>query len=256
MERRPANCVLGCALVVAALAGCSSSALVIEANQRPSPGSCELSQTRTGDEIDSGTFNLALGDRSTYVLTPLIRNPSSLSFAVERAHVTLQWEVDGALEPLSVTSEVGVRYDSWDLELDACASDACPVVRASSTASFEVPALPRVVTQYLGSGMDDAVAVGRVPPEYRLISTIVLEGTQGGVLARSEPFDFEIRLCLGCLVTFPEGTDSPGIAGPDCCGGAPPTPTCQAGQDDPIDCRACIGSLPEICNFERLSCGG
>lgn len=247
----PARAILVLGLLSA---GCDASPLAIVANQPPIPGSCELAQRETGEVIERGTFDLALGDRDTYLLTPIVRNRGSTALTVERAHVTMQWEVDGALEPLTVTSELGTQYDSWDLDLGACALE-CPVVPANGAASFEVPVLPRVVTAHLAAGMDDAVAEGRVPPEYRLVSTVVLEGTSEGASVRSDPFDYEVRLCLGCLVTFPPGTDSPAIDGPDCCGDGVPETTCAPGQDGPIDCRACIRTLPEICNFGRLSCG-
>lgn len=250
MERTGiASCWLAIGLLAA---GCDASDLVIERNQAPDAITCELAQARSGAAIERGTFDLALGDRSTYVLTPLVRNRTSGRLTVETAHVTLAWEVGGEVVPLSIVSDVGVVYDAWDLELDACAS-ACPLVPASGTASFEVPVLPRSVAQYVGQLMDDAVAEGRTPPEFRLIASITLVTSSG---RRSAPFDFEVRVCLGCLVEFPAGTDAPGIAGPDCCGGgAAPAPSCLPGQDAPIDCRACVRTLPEICNFGRLSCG-
>lgn len=245
----------GLSALVLLLAGCEQGGLVVLGNQRPLRGSCELSQTATGDLVPTGTFDLVLGDRSSYLLTPLVRNGLGSAVAIARAHVSIDWEVDGALVPFILGSTgTGTVYREWDVELDACLVE-CPVVPASGTASFEVPVLPRAVTQFLATSMDEAVLDGRAPPEYRLVVNAVLVGTSGGAEVRSAPFEVEVRLCLGCLVTFPPETDSPSVAGPDCCGAGAPEPSCLPGQDDAVDCRDCIRTLPEICNFGRLSCG-
>jgi hypothetical protein len=78
-----------------------------------------------------------------------------------------------------------------------------------------------------------------------------LVGTaDGGAEILSPPFTYPLRVCLGCLVEFPDGSDSGSVPGPDCCAGAPTSRACLPGQDDPIDCRSCVMSAPEVCNSE------
>ncbi len=125
---------------------------------------------------------------------------------------------------------------------------------AGSTASFDVPALPRAVTGYFQSMMDQAVSIGRRPPEFFLTTTVQLIGDAGGREIIGPEYRYDIQLCLGCLVEFPAGTDDPALPGPDCCGGGTATPSCYSGQDEAIDCRLCITTLPEICNMGRTTC--
>lgn len=241
---------LALALVVA---GCEPAVpLVVVHHQPPAPATCELSQSESADGRTSGTFDLVIGDRDSYVLTPLVRNHTGTPITITNANVTLEWEMDGRLVSLAIVCPEGLCRD-WDLEV--CDGGVCPVVPAGGSASFPVSALPRVVTAYFQSLMDGAVAAGRVPPEFRVVSHIVLEGTTSeGLSIASEEYEHELRVCLGCLVEFPPGSDSPDIEGPDCCGGGEPLPACLPGQDDPVDCRRCVRTLPEICNFGRLSC--
>jgi hypothetical protein len=227
--------------------------LEIAANQAPVEDTCELSQVRTGRAIPSGTFDLAIGDRSSYVLTPLVRNNGTSDLTIRTARLEAYEEVAEGSIRLNFACEVPEGCQEWDIDL--CAGGACPVIEPGGTASFEVQALPRVVTGYYQLMMDAAVRSGRVPPEFELRSVVRLIAGDVEREVVSAAFSFGIRLCLGCLVEFPEGTDSPGLPEPDCCGPGTPVTTCYPGQDGPIDCRSCLRTLPEICNFGRVSCG-
>ena len=241
-------------LLVLGVLGCDGSPLDVVHHQPPDPATCMLSQGPSGRQASSGTFDLVVGERDSYTLTPLVVSHVDQTVTLTSAHVELEWEVNGALTALSIVCAEGLCRE-WDLPL--CApGGACPVMLPGRSASFEVPALPRVVTAYFQGLMDGAVAEGRVPPEFRVVSRVVLEGTLAdGTAVSSDEHEHEIRLCLGCLVTFPPGSDSPLVDGPDCCGAGAPLPACFPGQDDPIDCRRCARSFPELCNFGRLSCG-
>jgi hypothetical protein len=246
--------VLGRILFVfLALAGCGGTELDIQQNQVPARPLCELPLAPTPTTITSGTFDLAIGDRSSYLLAPLVENRTGSAITVDTVRVTLTWENDGVTQPLAIRCDGGETCSEW--ELDAC-EDGCPVVPANGAAAFTVPIIPRVVTAYFRDQLDRAVREGRVPPEFTVTPTAIIEGTsEDGSLAISEEYTMPVRICLGCLVEFPPDSDSPAIAGPDCCGTAPAQSSCLLGQDGPIDCRHCIRTLPEICNFGRLSCG-
>lgn len=244
---------IACLLVL--LGGCDSTELDIRQNQVPALPACEIPLAPTPGTIVDGTFDLVIGDRSSYLLAPLIQNRTGSPITIETVRVTLTWLHDGAEQPLSIRCDGGETCSEW--ELDPCEGmPACPIVPANGVGAFTVPIIPRVVTAYFRDQMDNAVREGRVPPEFSITPTVIIEGTDAsGNPALSEPYTMPIRICLGCLVEFPPESDSPSIAGPDCCGAGTPANACLLGQDGPIDCRHCIRTVPEICNFGRLSCG-
>jgi hypothetical protein len=236
-----------------ALFACAPDPLAIVHNQRPIAGSCALSTTPMGDSIREGVFDLAIGDRFSYLITPIIENHAGSPVEIQRARVELDWEIEGELERLRIRCDGGGFCDEWELEV---CSGRCAEIPAGGTVAHEVPALPRVATAYFRDMMDGAVAEGRTPPEFRVVARVSLEGVDQDMNpVIGQPFEIDLRICLGCLVEFPPGTDSPAIVGEDCCGGGTPPAECLLGQDAPIDCRHCIRTLPEICNFGRLSCG-
>lgn len=240
-----------------ALGSCttSSSAASLEVlhNQAPAPDTCALRQDPGGVVIDHGTFDLSIGDRSSYVLTPVVRNRGSADVTLRSVHVRLWVTVEGERLQVSIMCSGGGACFEWDL--DVCEGRDCPVVPGGGTASFEMPVLPRQVTSFYQAGLDAAVVEGRVPPRHEMQAELTLMGEAAGGVAVADPFLFDLTLCLGCLVDFPPGSDSPRLPGEDCCGDGPITPACYPGQDDPLDCRRCTRTLPEICNFGSLSCG-
>jgi hypothetical protein len=249
--------VWGIALCVAVSWGCSGDdpvELSITRNQAPE-ADCSLSQVGSGGAIESGVFDLAIGDRATYILSPVVENPGPEDIVVTRSRVDVVRNTDEGSDPLRFTCTDPTGCDEWDLETCADETDpSCPVVPARGRASFDVPALPRAVTGHFQTMMDRAVADGRRPPDFFVTTTVQLIGYADGREIIGPEFSYEIKLCLGCLVDFPEGTDDPTLPGPDCCGGGTPTPSCYSGQDEPIDCRLCVSTLPEICNMGRTSC--
>ncbi|MCC7536472.1 MAG: hypothetical protein IT379_09670 [Deltaproteobacteria bacterium] len=248
------------AALACAASACSGSAgqppdLEITHNQAPAAGTCELSQSATRNHIDDGTFDLALGDRSSYTLTPLVENRGADDVVFNTVRLESYHDQDGVFVRLNFVCDNPTGCETWDIDL--CEGGTCPTVAAGESGSFEVPVLPRLVTGYFQTIMDGAVREGRIPPEFRLQSVARLIGTasDGSTEVESEPFSFVVNLCLGCLVAFPEGSDSPAIPGEDCCGGgAPADQGCYPGQDAPIDCRSCVRTLPEICNYGRVTC--
>jgi hypothetical protein len=239
-------------LVLGLAGGCgdaSETGLLIEANRRPSSG-CGLTVSDGREVIGSGTFDLVLGDRSAYILTPFVLNELGESVTLERVHIEATELRDPDEVRLSFVCAGGEVCEHWIEEL--CTGGECPTIAPGERESFEVPALSPFITRYYQSGLDLAIMEGRVPPEYRLRVQLVLETSTG---AMSDPFFYELTICLGCLVEYPPGTDDPRLPGPDCCGAAAPLPeACYPGQDEAILCRDCIRTVPEICNFGRFSC--
>ncbi len=243
-----------CVVAGLGLVGCGSEPdFAIERNQRPLAGTCALAEGGAGPALSRGTFDLAIGDRPTYELTPLVRNRTAANITVQTVRVRADLLRDGDRARLSIACPAG-SCDEWDLSACPAADPLdCPVVPADGTASFPVPILPRFVTVYFQEMLDSAIVAGRTPPEFDLVVTVRLRGTSTDGAIDSADFDYELKLCIGCLVTFPTGTDSV-LPGPDCCALGAPEPACIPGQDDPVDCRRCVTTSPEVCNFGRLTC--
>ena len=236
-------------------AACSSAPVEIIRNQAPG-AACGLVATPTGIARSQGTFDVVLGNRASYILTPVVENNTDERLTLTRARLSvLQEDVPG------VVTQVRIRCSGDDepcaeWEVDLCEDRPCQEVSAGASASLEVPALPRDVTGYFAGVMDGAVREGRVPPEFKLTAEVVLIGEAGANTYESELFRYPITMCLGCLVQFNPAADSAALPGPDCCGARTVEPSCYPGQDEPIDCRDCIVSSPEVCNYGRLSCAG
>jgi hypothetical protein len=240
----------------ACLLACSSEKpvpLTVNRNQAPS-ADCTLDQLGGEPSIESGVFDLAIGDRAAYIMIPLVENPGAEDLIVTTARVDVVQNTDEGAITLRFTCTEG-GCDEWDLALcDGALDPTCPVVPARGRASFAAPVLPRVVTGYFQGQMDAAVREGRIPATFFLTTRVSLVGYAGEREVIGPSFAYDIQLCLGCLVEFPPGTDDPSLPGIDCCGGGAPIESCYPGQDEPIDCRSCLSSLPEICNMGRTSC--
>jgi hypothetical protein len=238
-------------LALCVLAGCGGEEgpdFAIERNQRADESTCELSPRRSGSAIERGTFDVALGDRSAYVLTPLVRNSTGSAITVTHARVAVDLEAEGLWGRVRIRCDLGASCEEWDLSTcNPSDPSDCPVVPAGGTDSFEAPILPRLVTAYFQGMLDAAAIEGRTPPEFELRSLVRLVGTNAdGDEVVSAEFVYEVTMCLGCLVDFPPGSDS-AMPGVDCCAGGAPITSCQPGQDDPIDCRLCRATAPEVC---------
>jgi hypothetical protein len=94
---------------------------------------------------------------------------------------------------------------------------------------------------YPGLGL---TAGTRVTTEVR-----VFGDTLGGDEITSASLTFPITVCNGCLVSYPLEADDPASAGYLCTVGDSASSIdapCRYGQDDPVDCRLCAGTMP-IC---------
>lgn len=83
-----------------------------------------------------------------------------------------------------------------------------------------------------------------------VVNIKVFGRTLGGVDLETGEFQYPIRLCNGCLVSFASG-DDPATPERDCSlpleSGGSTTLPCHAGQDEPVPCQVCAG---------RPACGG
>lgn len=82
----------------------------------------------------------------------------------------------------------------------------------------------------------------------RVAQVSVFGKTIGGVEVETAPHSYVIRVCEGCLISFPAEAIS--TQDQSCFGSAGDTgdPPCRLGQDDAVDCRLCSGENP-FCAF-------
>lgn len=103
-----------------------------------------------------------------------------------------------------------------------------------------------------------APLVGRPVFDYKqVIANIKIFGkTLGGIDLESGEFQFPIKVCFGCLVSF-SGADDPAVTGTDCTlppatGAGQVQQPCAYGQDEAISCTSCKQArdpaVAEICN--------
>lgn len=91
-------------------------------------------------------------------------------------------------------------------------------------------------------------------PERSLVASVVVHGrTLGGNELVTAPFTFPIRVCYGCLVTFPpEAIDATLKPTVNCKNSQASTSAtavgCRVGQDSSVPCTACKNINPEVCN--------
>lgn len=205
---------------------------------------CSLSAGGDAAVLPAGVFDLALGERASYVLTPLVANPGPDPTTVTSARIRVLNE-SGVPYVFDCTDPEGCG--EWELDVEG-------EIAAGENGTFEVRVLPRVFTGFVQSQLDADVREGRAPESFRVQAEVQLIGRSAGEVVVGPPFLYEIEVCLGCLVEFPPGSDDPALPGPDCCGAGRSEPACYSGQDTAIDCRDCLRTLPEICNFGRTTC--
>ena len=201
------------------------------------PGAaCIYTPTLTGPFLAYGTIDVAFAEQyapSILVGNQMVARGDPTQSRVETDNVTLQ----GAI--VRITDAGGAQITSYTV----LGSGFVPAATGGTmslgmfSATLIDPSTIDAVRQQLGS------AVGS---SKRLISYVTLFGTTtGGQHIESGEFGFPVNACLGCLVTFPVGSNDPAQQPqPNCLGGATSggsvvTTPCVMGQDQTIDCRLC-----------------
>lgn len=228
---------------VAAGPGCVgeefSQVLTIVGNKAPSPA-CDIDGAETGIYKTRGTVDLVL--TSQYAFHAIVKNNMPSSLAVQKRANT-----DARLEANVVhlnKAEITYKYPG-----DAPAFTAAPKGGSAFIAQTVNPGLSAAVTipvveAAVATAISEALGVrdGTNPtPEGTVVVTIQIVGTMlDGSPLKSHSFDFPIRFCKGCLLTFPAeaklGEGNPNCRNED---QVPTERPCAIGQDDFVDCRIC-----------------
>lgn len=233
----------GWATLAAALVGCASDPVLIQQMQLPeyTPGGCTAPSNPARSRLDRGTFDVALRER--YVARPLFRNPLSQPAIVRGVVMAIrEGSPDGPL--------VGPTFSVFQT-VTLPAADETPGYLAAEM---------EVIPPQIGIALRSAVCRSRPPTEAcpspgadssdrSLLLTLAAFGeTSSGSEFEAPPFTFPVRVCCGCLLSFPPESRAPEAVhrSPNCDqGSAPQGPaSCALGQDLTVDCRLCSGSNP------------
>lgn len=234
MLRSGGTLLFGAAVVIHA-SGCKQddvSQIFVRQVQAIIPPTCTTDNSPDSVHIEGGVLDVAL--RETYVATMLVGNQvitrgSQDLVRTETSKVTIE------------EAEVHVQ-DSSGTDVSAY---TIPVSGFVDEDTGNVP----------GYGLTDVTLIDATSAQLvagdfktrRLFSKVKVRGhTLGGSPVESGEFGFPVEVCYGCLVEFPPDSRNTDIPGANCLDtmGSVKLTQCRFGQDDPVDCRQCVGSSP------------
>jgi hypothetical protein len=202
---------------ISGLNSASSSMFVRAVLPLQSP-ECVAKADPSSTERLEGTLDLAF--RTNYQAVLLVGNRSEISSITVRGAIVTDRHAEG--KQLESYSVVAPGY------LDPAFSGTTP-----SYEVVEVELIPDEVGNHLRSTLVSNT---------RVIADVQVYGdTLDGRSIKSADLLFPIQVCFGCLVEFPPDALDPKTPN-RCVGTTTYSPPCLMGQDDPIDCRLCVGN--------------
>jgi hypothetical protein len=229
-------------LAAAALAGCEEPVL-IQQMQLPTyaPGGCSVSSDPARGRLDRGVLDVAL--RTSYAARPLYRNPLSQTVIVSGVVVEIHESApEGPLvgPPFTVYQTVTLPAEDVNPGYLAAETEIIPtqVGAALRSAVCQLERPTATCPASITSSVDRLL----------LVKLIAFGESSSGSEFETPPFMFPVRVCCGCLVTFPTEARAPESVhrSPNCDQGAatPGPANCAVGQDVSVDCRLCSTSNP------------
>lgn len=231
------------ALATACSGAADDASIVILGNVAADDG-CSYSTDPDAERVTLGYLDVAFGDR--YVAHLLVENQGS-----DPVEVTGGWR-NVWYEP-SHTEVVGGRGNKARSDLVG----SPVVIDGGDRAIVEVDPLGDAYINFKRE-FEEAIAGGGAPLDWDSSIVLVLEGDADSTAVESDEWLYGITVGLGRLVTTPDGTDSPFVAGIDCCVQVPSADQCELGQNGHAgSCSDCASCWPEVCNFGHSpACGG
>ncbi|MBI2896626.1 MAG: hypothetical protein HYY06_23920 [Deltaproteobacteria bacterium] len=227
-----------------ACSGAADDASIVILGNVAADASCSYSTSPDAEMVTLGYVDIAFGRR--YVAHLLVENRGS-----DPVEVLGGWR-NVWFEP-SHTQVVGGRGDKARGNLVA----SPVVIEGGGRAIVEVDPLGDAFINFKRE-FEETVAGGGAPLDWDSSIVLVLEGDADSTAIESDEWLYGITVGLGRLVSTPEGTDSPFVAGVDCCLGVPSADRCETGQNGHVgSCSECASCWPEVCNFGHgPACGG
>ena len=233
----------GWVALAAVLGGCEDPVL-IQQMQLPvyASGGCTSPSDPAQGRLDRGILDVAL--RTNYVARPLYRNP--LSQPVVMGLVVMEIHEGSPEGPL-----IGPPFSIYQT-ITVPPSDVNPGFRAA-----EIEVIPSQVGAALRAAVCQRRSTTAACPVSETASadrTLLLKftafgETTSGREVETPAFFFPVRVCCGCLLTFPTEARAPESVhrSPNCDQGAatPGPATCAVGQDVRVDCRLCSTTDPQ-----------
>ncbi len=237
-----------CALTTGWGAGCgdNTQSIYIMGNLVPD-STCAARASESGPFRDSGALDLVVG--SGYRVYPMVRNAMPSSLEMHEFE-----EGDGRLEAHNVflkKAEVSYSYDP-NIILPSVESRTVPVTGFVSAngglTAVEVEVIDLDMARRLAQKLQDRDTENPSPGGGMVVDITIVAETAAGKELRTNVLSFPIRICKGCLLSFPPEADIVGDFSPeyDCndLSASVGVEPCIIGQDESVDCRLCKRGKP------------
>jgi hypothetical protein len=210
------------------------SGLFIQGNAARIPPDCEVTAEETATLLGYGVLDVGL--KLDYDASLLVGS-----------QFTPRADKDNLRTETMITTVEGAEVHLFDdegaqlLEFTVPASGTI-LPEASDSAGYGI-INATLIPQSVGDGLRGTLAPGQTVT--RVAEVNVFGKTVGGVEVESAKIRYVIKVCQGCLVSFPsEALNANG----ECArfDQEPEAIPCNAGQDAAVDCRLCAGSQ-EVC---------
>ena len=237
-----------CALVAGGSIGCgeNTQSLYIVGNLVPD-STCEVRPSDVGPFRGSGALDLVVG--GSYRVFPMVRNDMPSSLAMHEFE-----PMDGRLEAHNVflkRATVSYSYDP-NIILPSVESKTVPITgfvsNSGSLTAFEVEIIDEDMARRLAQKLQDRDSENPSPGGGMIVDIQVVGETADGTELTTNVLSFPLRVCKGCLLSFPPEADVQGDFSPefDCndLSASVGSEPCRLGQDEPVDCRLCKRGKP------------
>jgi hypothetical protein len=208
------------------------SSLFIQSVLYRRPPQCVVTADATTETLGSGTLDLAF--TKSYVAALLVGSQLTSRITLRGADINLTDSTGNSVHEFSVNGTGSV---------DASRGGD------SGLGTFDAELVPASIADKLLGKLRDMTAAKNLTSQQATKQVVALVRVFGATLGNedvtSSEFSFPIAYCEGCLVRYPLTATNPQTSKCINSGAAElPVAGCKAGQDDPIDCRACASTKP------------
>lgn len=227
---------LALAVTVAATAACTDAneALVVLQAQAPEDG-CVINSEPASLRLDRGTLDVAMDRPYGYTLFPLVRNNMTAEMFEGEINAN-RVMVTGAQIKLVPPPGVDIPFS------DTCAAEFDAIGNAQIYPDTSQVMSLEVIRSCHASLVRDLFKAGRLNSsiaeriDFRV--SLRVKGDHGGKRLLSDPFEYPIRVCYGCLQT--------GFDGPFAAFNFPqPVPACDRLTSNPYQGNTCRGLVAQ-----------
>lgn len=223
-----------CALGVSSACSDEQTGFFIQGNVRREPPDCIARAEGNTTLLGSGILDVGL--RLDYDASLLVGN-----------QLTPRGDKENLRTETMITTITGAEVQLYDDEGAQLIEFTVPASGTISPDSSEDPGFGIINVTLIPPSVGNELAgeiTSRGTVRTRVAQVRVFGETLGGLEVESADIMYVIRICEGCLVSYPSdsvNSDGTCMSQGDQGGGDPP---CRFGQDDAVDCRLCNSSNP------------